>query len=198
MSDFQQLISKRRSVYQIGVSVQETEPEITEMIKACLYEAPSAFNSQSTRLVLLYGNAYQSFWCMVHDTLEKIVPQDKFDLTQQRIKSFAAGIGTILYFEDMDVIAELQNQMPTYADSFPIWAEHSNAMVQYMIWVALAEKGLGASLQHYNPLIDDKTRSMFELPRSWQLIAQMPFGQIVQKPQEKTHLPLDSRLKIFR
>ena len=31
-------------------------------------------------------------------------------------------------------------------------------MLQLAVWTALAEKGLGASLQHYNPLIDDGGR----------------------------------------
>lgn len=198
MSDFQKLISKRRSIYHLDEVVQMMEPEITELIRSCLYEAPSAFNSQSTRLVVLYGEAYQSFWQMVQETLRSVVPPASFQKTKERIDSFAQGTGTILFFEDFSVVRSLQQQMPIYADRFPIWAEHANAMVQYMIWVALAEKGIGASLQHYNPLIDDKVREMFALPQSWQLIAQMPFGHIVEPPAEKTHLPLDQRIKIIR
>ena len=35
---------------------------------------------------------------------------------------------------------------------------------------------IGASLQHYNPLIDNEVREHWGLPGQWQLIAQMPFG----------------------
>ena len=44
--------------------------------------------------------------------------------------------------------------MPSYADNFANWAVQTNAMHQYAIWTALSSKGIGASLQHYNPLVD--------------------------------------------
>lgn len=198
MIQFQKLAEKRRSIYTLGTTTQITEPELNELFKSCLYNAPSAFNSQSSRLIVLYGEAYQSFWQMVLSTLQKIVPPEKFPATQERIISFTTGIGTILFFEDADIIQGLQQKMPTYADNFPIWAEHANAMLQYMIWTALAEQNIGASLQHYNPLIDEKTHLLFDIPASWKLIAQMPFGSIRQAPESKSHEPLDKRIKIFR
>ena len=57
--------------------------------------------------------------------------------------------------------------------------------------------GLGASLQHYNPLIDEAVAREWQLPASWKLTAQMPFGSPECKPDEKTFLPLDGRLKMF-
>ena len=48
----------------------------------------------------------------------------------------------------------MQAQFPLYADNFPVWAEHSDAMHQYAVWTTLAAAGIGANLQHYNPLID--------------------------------------------
>jgi predicted oxidoreductase (fatty acid repression mutant protein) len=87
--------------------------------------------------------------------------------------------------------------MPTYADRFSIWAEQSNAMLQYMIWSALAEKDIGASLQHYNPLIDVEVHQMFELPLNWRLIAQMPFGSIEASANSKVVDAIEKRFKVF-
>jgi len=198
MTYFQKLTEKRRSIYNLGTTTQISEPELNTLFKSCLYNVPSAFNSQSSRLVVLYGESYHSFWQMVLNTLQKIVPEEKFNTTKERIKSFTTGIGTLLFFEDMNTITQLQRNMPAYADNFPIWAEHGNAMLQYMIWVALAEQNIGASLQHYNPLIDEAVRDLFHIPPAWKLIAQMPFGTIQQPAKDKTHLPLDERIKILR
>ena len=35
-----------------------------------------------------------------------------------------------------------------------IWSEQGHGMAEYATWLALTEAGLGATLQHYNPLID--------------------------------------------
>ena len=47
-------------------------------------------------------------------------------------------------------------------------------MHQFAIWTMLEDMGLGASLQHYNPLIDDEVRRTWNLPGDWMMIAQMP------------------------
>ena len=57
--------------------------------------------------------------------------------------------------------------------------------------------GLGASLQHYNPLIDDEVRRTWNLPGDWMLIAQMPFGTPTGEPGEKEFEDLSKRIKIF-
>ena len=85
----------------------------------------------------------------------------------------------------MTVVRKLQEQFPTYADNFPIWSEHASAMHQLAVWTMLEDAGFGASLQHYNPLIDKEVRERWDLPAAWRLIAQMPFGTPAGEPQEK-------------
>ena len=117
--------------------------------------------------------------------------------TIEKIRGFAAGAGTVLFFEDQNTIESLQKKFPLYAENFPKWSLEANGMLQYMIWLALCEAGLGASLQHYNPLIDDEVKLVFDLPGHWQLLAQMPFGSIEQPAEEKSFLPIEERLKVF-
>ena len=71
-------------------------------------------------------------------------------------------------------------------------------MLQYMSGQALADNEIGASLQHYNELIEDDVKKMLSLPDNWQILAQMPFGNIEKTPAEKTFLPLENRLMIFK
>lgn len=195
--DLSSLFVKRRSIYRLGNETALAENDITEIITHALKFCPSAFNSQSARVVVLYGEHYRKFWDIVLTELSKIVPDDKMPQTIEKIKSFTTGIGTILFFEDCTTIENLQKKFPLYSENFPKWSLQSSGMLQYMIWLALAEHGIGASLQHYNPLIDNEVRLAFDLPEHWMLLSQMPFGSVSAPADEKSFLPIEDRLKVF-
>ena len=116
----------------------------------------------------------------------------------QKINSFDEAYGTVLFFEDLDILAQLQKDFPLYQKNMHDWTYEANGMLQYMIWQALAENEIGASLQHYNELIEDDVKKMLSLPDNWKILAQMPFGSIEKTPAEKTFLPLENRFKIFK
>ena len=108
--------------------------------------------------------------------MRKVAPAEGFDKTEAKLKSFAAGAGTILFFEDQDAVRSLQEKFALYADNFPVWSEQAGGMAQLSVWAALANAGVGASLQHYNPLVDADVAREWNIPASWKLRAQMPFG----------------------
>ncbi len=197
-SDFLTAIKTRRSVYAISKSSPISDERIEEIIREAVKFTPSAFNSQSTRIVLLLGKEHEKLWNHTADILKTIVPADQFASTQQKMDSFTVGHGTILFFEDEAIIRQLQNDFALYQDRFPEWAQHSNAMHQMVIWTALAEEGIGATLQHYNPLIDDVVKQTWQLPETWQLIAQMPFGTPTSAPGDKEFKPIEDRFKVFK
>ena len=195
---FWQLAEKRRSIYALGQEKVLTEDEVISLVQNMVKQCPTAFNSQSGRVVVLFGGQNQRLWNMVKDCLREKVPAEAFAKTEEKINSFAAGFATVLYFIDDEVTKDLQKKYPLYAENFPIWAEQANGMLQYMVWMALAEQNVGASLQHYNPLIDEKLREIWNLPKSWRLRAQMPMGSIETAAGEKTYLPLEKRVLIFK
>ena len=82
-----------------------------------------------------------------------------------------------MFFEDQAVVKNLEEKFPLYADNFSPWSLQSSGMLQYMVWVSLENEGAGASLQHYNPLIDDAVIKEWNLPPTWKLISQMPVGE---------------------
>jgi predicted oxidoreductase (fatty acid repression mutant protein) len=128
---------------------------------------------------------------------EGIVKADAFDKTAQKIASFSGGHGTILFFDETAVTDKFAEQFPAYSDNFPIWAQQANGMLQFAVWTALEQEGLGASLQHYNPLIDEKTKEAFDIPKSWKLIAEMPFGNPTDKPGEKMIQDASERMHVI-
>lgn len=196
---FEEALEHRRSYYSIGSSSPVSDEELIRVVRQAVKHVPSAFNSQSTRIVLLLGDEHKKLWDIVKDTLKSRILAEAFVKTEAKIDGcFASGHGTVLYFEDMSVVRGLQDAFPSYKDNFPTWAQHTSAMHQFAIWAMLEERGLGASLQHYNPLIDEEVRRTWELPEDWMLIAEMPFGVPTGEPGDKDFGDVDKRMKVFR
>ena len=191
------MTTTRRSIYALNDQLPLSPLALSEVIEEVVLNTPSAFNSQSSRLVVLLGPEHQKFWALVENALRKVVPPENFDATAVKLDGFRAGAGTVLFFEDELVIRELQERFPLYAASFPLYAEQTNAMHQYALWTALADNDIGANLQHYNPVIDDAVARTWNIPASWQLRAQLVFGGIAAPAGEKTFAPVEDRLKVY-
>ena len=190
-------IKQRRTIYAVGKNVALTPEQIESVIKEAVNHSPSAFNSQTSRIVTLFGESHLQFWNVVRETLRKIVPEAAFEGTNTKINSFAAGYGTVLFYEDQDVVKALQEQFALYADNFPVWSEHSSAIAQFAVWTALSEQNIGASLQHYNPIVDAEIAEIFDIPANWKLRAQLVFGSIEAPAGEKTFMAEADRFKTF-
>lgn len=192
-----QLFKKRRTQYALGNKIELNKDQLEALVREAVREAPSAFNSQSSRVVILFDEEHQKLWDIVKDTLRPLVTADQRPTTEAKIDSFAAGAGTVLFFEDQDVISDLQEQFALYADKFPVFSQNSAGMAQFAVWTALADNNIGASLQHYNPIIDEAVRKMWNLPESWSLSAQMPFGSHEQDFSDKQYIEDEKRLRVF-
>ncbi|NLM67564.1 MAG: nitroreductase family protein [Enterococcus sp.] len=197
MSKFLEALKNRRSIYAIGDNVTLSNQELTDLIQTAVKESPSAFNSQSSRVVILLDDASKKFWSLTEAALKPLTPADAFENTKQKLASFAAGKGTILFFEDTNVVKGLQEQFALYADNFPIWSEHSTGIAQHSVWVALNEANIGASLQHYNPVVDEAVAKTWDIPANWKLTGQMPFGSIEAPAAEKEYMADEDRFKVF-
>lgn len=197
LKNLQNAVENRRSVYGIGKESIIPDKEIIEIIDHAVKYAPTAFNSQSARLLVLLGDEHDRLWNFTKGILKEIVPPEQFSTTEEKINSFKNGHGTILFFEDQDTVAGLQQKYPLYKDNFPLWSLQSSGMLQYIVWTALEAAGFGVNLQHYDPLIVKKVKSTWDIPESWKLLGEMPFGKPLAAPKEKTFLPLDGRVKVF-
>lgn len=183
--DFLTAIADRRSIYGLSKESPISDDKIKELIDHAVKYTPSAFNSQSARVILLLGSEHDKLWDITKEALRKVVPANNFAPTEEKINSFKSGYGTVLYFEENSIIESLQQQFALYKDNFPVWAQQSNGMLQFVIWTALEMEGLGASLQHYNELIEDEVKKTWGIASSWKLIGQMPFGKPTTPAGEK-------------
>ena len=195
--NFYEALKERRSIYAISKETTVSNERIQEVINEAVLHTPSAFNSQSARVVVLFGENHNKLWDITEASLKKIVPEENFAPTKEKIDSFRNGYASVLFFEDQNVVKNLQEQFSLYKDNFPVWSQQSSGMLQYVIWTSLAVEGLGASLQHYNELIEEAVAKEWNIPSGWKLVAQMPFGKPVAGAGEKEFLPLDERVKTY-
>lgn len=193
----QQAAELRRSIYALNKEMPISTQEVDDIVKHAVLHTPSSFNSQSSRLVVLHGAEHDKLWELTREALRAIVPAENFEPTNDKINRFKAAAGTVLLFEDMSVVEGLQAQFPSYADNFPVWADHANAMIQYALWTTLATVQVGANLQHYNPVIDEAVAKTWNTPTSWKLRAQLVFGGIEAPAGEKTFAPIEERFTSY-
>ncbi|OBA01675.1 nitroreductase [Paenibacillus polymyxa] len=197
--DFFTALKDRRSYYGISKEHVISDQRIQEIVEEAVKYTPTSFNSQTSRAVVLLGEHHDKLWNITEDILREVVGnEEQFKSTAEKMNGFRSGYGTVLFFEDNNVIAGLQQQFEAYADNFPIWANQSNGMLQLVVWTALEQEGLGASLQHYNPLIDEKVKNEWNIPEHWKLIAEMPFGKPTFQPGDKEFQPIEERVKTFK
>jgi len=183
-------LKQRRTYYNLNKTLPVSNAEVKKVVEEITKLVPDAFNMKSARVIVVTDKKQNELWDRIYDTFEGKVPRDKID-------GFKAAAGTILYFYNTTVVETLQKQFPLYADNFPVWANQANGMLQINIWTGLRELGIGANLQHYNPVIDSLVQEMFTVPKSWKLLAQMPFGGIVSEPEPKVKENIEERVKFI-
>ena len=187
----QESLAKRRTYYNINKELPVAEADVIALVENTTELVPDAFNMKSARVIVATKEKQDALWDAIYDAFGGKVAREKID-------SFKAGYGTLLYFYDEDVVKGLQEQFPLYAPNFPIWAQQANGMLQISIWTALRELNIGANLQHYNPLIDDEVKKLTGVPKEWQLIAQMPFGHPTEPPKPIVKVPIEERVKVLQ
>lgn len=183
------LLKDRRSIYALGKDIPVSDDEVIAFIKETTALVPDAFNMKSQRVVVALGDKQDQLWDTIYDAFGGKVAREKID-------SFKAAHGTVLYFYDEATVKGLQEQFPLYAANFPIWAQQSNGMLQINIWTGLRALGIGANIQHYNPVIDDAVKKLFNVPENYVLVAQMPFGGILEEAAPKDDEDINARVQI--
>ena len=200
--EYQDAIAARHSAYMLDDRIEDagvSADDVLAMLRSIAPKVPSSYNSQSARLILLTGEDHRRFWGIVEDILRAKVDDDKrFARTEVKLRGFAAAAGTVLFYEIDSVTEGLKETYPSYADVFPTWAEHGNAMIQFAVWTGFYDMGLAANIQHYNPIIDARVADEFSVPEGYRLVAQMVFGRETQVPAGKPKLSGEDMVSVGR
>ncbi|GAA5968005.1 hypothetical protein JCM21900_004296 [Sporobolomyces salmonicolor] len=197
-TSFLEVIKERRTIYALSKSSPISDERIVELVNTVVKHSPSSFNSQSSRAVVLLGKHHDKLWQFAKDQIKAIVPADAWPASEQRLNGFQGAYGTVLLFEDKETVEGLQKAVPLYAQHFPTWSEHAHGILVQNLWAALSAEGVGANLQHYNPLIDADIQKEWDIPATWILRAQLVFGTPAAPAGEKEFKPLEDRVKVFQ
>ena len=109
----------RRSVYALDKNVKVSDDEIRSIVETSLLHTPTGFNSQGPRAVLLLGKGHEKLWSLTMEALRQVVPAAAFKSTEDKINSFAAAYGTVVYFEEEAIVKNLQEKIFTLCGQLP-------------------------------------------------------------------------------
>jgi len=190
--EFKELVNNRRSIRNLKKSDLNWQ-EIEDIVRLA-QNVPSAFNMQAVRIVLAKDKTHEDIWDITLNKLLPLTEVNRQGVTKEKIAGFKKGQATLLIYLDRSVVKDLEEKFPLYADKFSDYAQQEVGMFQYVLWLGLVEKGLAASLQHYNPLIDNEMAQLLSTPDTWQLVAQMPIGIANETPSPRTLKKLEEIL----
>jgi uncharacterized protein len=176
------------------------------ILRSCIRDVPSAFNSQTARMSLHIGSEHQALWDITAGCLRNLIGQDRYVKggTDIKMSCFANSCGTILFWDDLSRTVS-DNDAPKATLSVDEkaleWAHQSSGMHQYYMWTVIESfPNMGANLQHYNPVIDTEVKLRWDIPEQWVLKAQMVFGEkdgTAELERKQQHSSVDERIRIF-
>lgn len=194
---YSDILNTRRSIYILNKQLPVAEVEVINRIKEAISLSPTAFMMQDIQAIILTEDNHQKLWGeIVHDTLKEIVPLEAFKRTEVKLNTFSQGAGTILLFRNLGVIEQTKLDFATYAHEVDSWSWQNLGVVMVNIWNSLAEVNVGANIQHYNPLIDDKVKVTWDVPDNLQLVGQLVYGGIASRPGVKARKSGDELVRI--
>lgn len=93
---FWDAVKTRRSVYALNNKPSISDDRIIELVNQTVLHAPSSFNSQSTRVLVLLRKEHERFWDIVKDSLIVAIGEERYNNgTKKKIESFRAAYGSV-------------------------------------------------------------------------------------------------------
>lgn len=89
------LLKVRRTFYALNKDLAISTDRIQEIVKESVLHVPSSFNSQSNRVLVVFGAEHDKLWGFASDILKTIVPADAWQHTADRMNMFKAAAGTV-------------------------------------------------------------------------------------------------------
>ncbi|CCK69171.1 nitroreductase family protein KNAG_0C00570 [Huiozyma naganishii CBS 8797] len=190
VANFLKVIATRRTIYKLQPQLPAgvTTKDIQAVVEAIIKDTPTAFNSQVNRAIILTGESHKKVWDAVTNGID--AEAGKLRPASARDEAF----GSIIFFTDDKTTEKLQADFPAWAAAFPQFADHSSGAAQITSWDALEVLGLGAHLQHYNPLV--RAALPADVPKGWSVHSQLVFGLPAEAAGEKTFI--DNKVQIFQ
>ncbi len=92
---FLDALHERRSRYDLEKRSPIPDTRIQQIIREAILHVPSAYNSQSTRIVLLLEEEHDKLWEITKTVLKAIVPDGAYPITEKKLNGFKAAYSTV-------------------------------------------------------------------------------------------------------
>ena len=92
---FLNVTESRRSYYQLTNESTISDARLKELVAHTIKHVPSAFNSQTARLVVVLKEKHEELWDAVLEIYKLQLPADKFEHLKRRIAGFRKAYGTV-------------------------------------------------------------------------------------------------------
>lgn len=184
----------RHSNYSLIKDSMLSDSQLIKFIEKCIYFHPSAFNVQSTRIVILLNDNVYRLW----DHVLGIIPKEMPQILVDELKNCREAYATILFFDDINATKRESEERHMSIENFESWALQSMAMLQSVIWNGLSYIGYGVNIQHFNKELDEYVKKTFSLQNHWKLLAQMNIGLFSKKAANRTRLPINHLLITYK
>lgn len=183
-----QLLKRRRSVRRVKGG--EIDPQLISGILEAARWAPSPYNVQPWHFVVVReGN--NRLW----DTIEAAERAERkgknLERALERLKGFRGSIFIILIYRDQGAVERMLAEY-SYLDpvAFDDWVRQALGMAQLLLWLAVTERGLTASLQHIQHA-EEPIAALLGTPQDrFKLVAIMPVGYQDETLPENERKPL--------
>ncbi|ANZ75593.1 BA75_02518T0 [Komagataella pastoris] len=184
-------VVSRRTNYNLTNKSPIPQEKIQEIVKTIVKNAPTSFNVQSIRAIVVTPENHQKLWGKANE----LAKADDSPFAP-KLELFSKAYGTVLFFDHLPTVEGLKKNVPElFHSEVALWAANSNGYAQISTWAALHAEGLGASLQHYHPYIVNAAKEIgLTIPEGWALRAQLVFGEPTEDPLPKTFLEEDTVL----
>lgn len=194
VENFINTLKLRHSEYGLINDSILSDAQLIKFIQKCIYYHPSAFNVQSTRMVLLLNENVYKIW----DHVLNVIPKNMPEILVSEIKNCRDAYATILFFDDLDANKSESDKRHIAMEHFEDWGAQSMAMLQNVLWNGLSYFGYGVNIQHFNKELSDYLTKEFGFHDHWKLLSQMNIGTYTKNTSERTRLPINHLLIVRR
>lgn len=92
---FFKAVQSRRTIHALEHSSPISDARIQEIVKETVKHVPSAFNSQTARLVVVLNKEHTKLWEIIIEVYKLMLPADKFEYAKGRLEGFRKAYGTV-------------------------------------------------------------------------------------------------------
>ena len=109
-------VKNRCSCYALTNTSPISDEKINFIISFAVKHAPSPFNVQSARAVVLVKQEHEKLWDIADALMKKSFPEPAYKALAPRVQGFRAGYGSVLWFEDQAALEALRERQPAVKD----------------------------------------------------------------------------------